>query len=130
MQRMTVQREPIQPRSRNQQLLCYTVTVVLMVTSGLVSISYAKERLAHTGDVSNHVQARFQAQPLGEKTLGAIRGKGGVDAPQAPINLSIILWDEPGPRGNKPQALTASYLGNSVRGLTVNDYDGVSIGTK
>ncbi len=95
-----------------------------------MSPSYAEERLAQPDEASALAPvAHFRSERLlDEKALSAIHGKGGAGVPQPLINLSIILWDEPGHGGSsKPQALAGNYLGNSARGVVVNSSRGVSI---
>lgn len=73
--------------------------------------------------------ALFQSERLDEEALRAIHGKGGAGiVPQPLINLSIILWDEPGHGGSKPQALAGNNFGGSARGVAFNGSNSVSIG--
>lgn len=118
------------PRYRYLRLFRCTAAALLVVTGGLASVSYAEEHLPKADSAWSHTPAHFQAQPLDEKTLSAIHGKGGTAALQLPLNLSIILWDEPGHGGSKPQALAGNNLSESARGLAVNGYENVSIGKK
>ncbi|MCO6440554.1 MAG: hypothetical protein J5I81_05565 [Nitrococcus mobilis] len=121
----------IWPRYRpHWGVLRYSVMVALVVAGGLVSPSYAEERSGQTGEASAHAPlAHFQSERrLDEKALSAIHGKGGTGALQPLINLSIILWDEPGRGGSsKPQALAENNFGDPARGVSFNGSNGISI---
>ena len=93
-------------------------------------MSHAGECLTQASSASSDAPPCFALKALDEKALSAIRGKGGADLSQPPLNLSIILWDEPGGGGSKPHALAANNLDDPARGLIVNRYDNVSIGSK
>ncbi|EAR22555.1 hypothetical protein NB231_08893 [Nitrococcus mobilis Nb-231] len=103
--------------------------VALIIAGGLVSPSYAEERSVQTGEASARTPlAHFQSERLDEEALRAIHGKGGAGVPQPLINLSIILWDEPGHGGSKPQALAENNFGDLARGVVLNGSHSVSIG--
>lgn len=125
----TTQRIRIRAPYRCRPLFRCTAAIVLVVTGGLAPLSYANEQhpAKAAGASSLAPPAYSQLERLDEKALSAIRGKGGADALQPPINLSIILWDEPGSGGSKPHALAENSSGDSVRGLIFNHYENVSI---
>ena len=93
-------------------------------------MSHAGECLTKVDGAASAAPAHFALKALDEQALSAIRGKGGADLSRLPVNLSIILWDEPGGGGSKPHALAANNLGDPARGSIVNRYDNVSIGRK
>lgn len=103
--------------------------IVLVVAAGPALKGYAAERSIETGDGSTHAPAHFQSEALDDKTLSTIRGRGGVGV-QPSLNLSIILWDEPGRGGSKPHALAENDVGDSLGAVRLQRYQGVSIGKK
>lgn len=120
----TAQRVYVRARYRCRLLfLRCTAVVMLVVTGGVAPLSYAGQRPAKVADVSSHASAYSQVERLDEEALSAIRGKGGVGTQQPPINLSIILWDEPGSGGSKPHALAENDLSDSAHGLISRHYE-------
>lgn len=129
----SAQRVHVRARSR-YRLLFHCSAVALLVAAGLAAPGYAEQRPAKAASASNPTPAPAysQLERLDEKALGAIRGKGGTDALQLPINLGIILWDEPGSGGTKPHAL-AENNGSSIPRLISGRYESygsVSISTR
>ncbi|MDN5872542.1 MAG: hypothetical protein L0H73_17755 [Nitrococcus sp.] len=103
---------------------------MLVVAGAWASKSWAEEPRAQADDASRQAPANFQAEALDDEILRGISGKGGVDILRQPLDLSIILWDEPGRGGTKRQALAENTPGDSIRGLRLEQQGGLSIGRK
>ena len=123
------QKVPLRRRNRWRWLLRCTAVVLVSVAAGPALQSVAAERSVQVGDGAKNAPARFQSEALDDKTLSTIRGRGGVGVAPS-VNLSIILWDEPGRGGAKPRALAENDVGNSLGAVSFDRYQSVSIGRK
>ncbi|MDN5850700.1 MAG: hypothetical protein L0H63_13860 [Nitrococcus sp.] len=127
----TAQRVPIiRQRYRCRWLFYCTAVTVLVVAGSWAAKNCAEERLGQADATSSHAPAHFQAETLDDRVLDAINGKGGVDGLRPLINLSIVLWDEPGRGGTKRQALAENTPGDTIHGLLLKHQDALSIRRK
>lgn len=123
------QKVHLRRRYRCRWLLRCTAVMLVVAAAGPALKGYAAERSIQAGDGSTRAPAQFQSEALDDKALSAIRGRGGVGV-QPSLNLSIILWDEPGRGGSKPHALAENDMGDSLGAARFDRYQSVSVGKK
>lgn len=124
------QKVPLRRRYRWRWLLRCTAVVLISAAAGPALQSVAAERSIQAGDGATHAPpVHFQSEALDHKALSTIRGRGGVGVAPS-VNLSIILWDEPGRGGAKPRALVENDVGDSLGAMSFDRYQSVSIGRK
>ena len=123
------QKVHLRRRYQCRWVLRCTAVVLIVATAGPALKGYAAERSIQAGDGSTHAPAHFRSEALDDKTLSTIRGRGGVSV-QPSLNLSIILWDEPGRGGGKPHALAENDVGDSLGAVQFHRYQSVSVGRK